>query len=123
VSPGAADRQPVTSCFVRLHCDERSALQIGFETGENVLNQLSDIESTQTLQSQTNHGRSTCPGERQDRVKVRVQGHYNGILFQRKSKYLLIGGLTHPDFPEVDALISETAQVGCGVSRNPLIED
>jgi len=46
-SPGAADRQPVTSCFVRLHCDERSALQIGFETGENVLNQFGDFARTQ----------------------------------------------------------------------------
>ena len=87
------------------------------------LNQFGDSESTQTLQSQTNHGRSTCPGECQDRVQVRVQGHYDGIPFQRESGYLLIGGLTHPDFPEVDTLMSEPAQVGCGVSRNSLIQD
>ena len=56
-------------------------------------------------------------------MKVRVQGHYDSILFQRESEYLLIGGLTHPDFPKVYTLISETAQAGCGVSRDSLIQD
>ena len=113
----------MTRCLVRLHCDKRSAIQIGLETCENVLNQFDNLESTQTLQSQTNYGRSTCPGKCQDRVKVRVQGHYDSILFQRESEYLLIGGLTHPDFPEVRALMPETAEEGRGVSRNSLIQD
>ncbi len=48
---------------------------------------------SQTLQSQTNHGRPACPGDCQDRVKVRVQGYDDSVLFQREREYLLIGGL------------------------------
>ena len=113
----------MTRCLVRLHCDKSAALQVGYETCQDILNYLGHLGGAQALQSQTNHGRSTCPGDRQDCMKVCVQGHYDSILLQRECQYVLIGGLTQSDFPEVRALMSETAQQGRSVSRNSLIQD
>src|SRR5665811_992789 len=68
-------------------------------------------------------GRSTRPGDCQDRVKVRVQGHHDGALSQRPREDLIIGGLTHPDFPDMNTFIAEAAQASRGVSRNSLVQD
>src|SRR5665647_183821 len=48
-------------------------------------------------------GRSTRPGDCQDRVKVRVQGHHDGVLSQRPREDLLIGGLTPVSYTHLRA--------------------
>ena len=90
----------MTRDLAHLHSDERSALQIASESSEYLLNQFDDFVGAQTLDSQPNHGRSTRPGDCQDGVKVRVQGQHDGVLSQRLREDLIIGGLTHPDFPQ-----------------------
>jgi hypothetical protein len=100
-SLGTAYRQPMTRRLVRLHRDERSAIQIGFETREDILNQFDYLGGTQSLHSHTDYGRSIRPGDCQDRMKVRVQGHYDGMSLQRESENLLIAGFRHPDFTDM----------------------
>jgi hypothetical protein len=108
----------MTRCLVRLHRDERSALQRGSVACEDILNHFENFSGAQTLQSLPNCRRSTCSGDCQDRVKVRVQGHYNRILFQRECEYFLAGGLTHPGFPEVHTQLPDPAPGACASCRS-----
>lgn len=122
-STGAADRQPVTRGLVWLHGNEGSAFQIGLETCQDNLNPVNNLRCAQALQSETNYGRPAGPGNRQDRVEVRVQGHDGSTVLQREGQDFLIGCPTHPDFPEVCATIPETAQAERSISWNALVED
>ena len=62
------------------------------------------------------------PGDCQDRVKVRIQGHYDGMCPQREGKDFLISGPRHPEFADMYALTSEAAQESRGISRKTLIQ-
>ena len=56
-SLGDSDRQPVERCLERLHRDQGAALQLFFETGQNLSNHFDHLGSTQAPQPHTNYGR------------------------------------------------------------------
>jgi len=75
----------MTRCLAEFYRDERAALQIAFEIGENLSNQYSNVGRAQRLQPYANHGRSDRSGYRQDGVKIRVQGHDHGLPSQSEA--------------------------------------
>jgi hypothetical protein len=107
---------------MRLDRDESTALQIVSEHGENLLHQPDGLLSAQALQTETDHGRLTGSRHSQNRVKVRVQRHYSSVLSERKCEDLLVGSTPHSDFADMETLISQAAQQGCGIARHSLIQ-
>ncbi len=90
---------PVTRCLERLHGDQGTAFQLGFETGQDLSNHCNDLRGHPTLHPHTNYGWSSYPETAR-------------IAWKSASSVTTIVGLAHPDLTHVHTVMSKTAQNG-----------
>ena len=81
----------MTCCLARLDGHERAGLQFGVKVHGNRLNALNNLRGAQALNANANDGESHCPGNRENRVKIRIPRYHNAALAKRKSKNLFAG--------------------------------
>jgi hypothetical protein len=92
-------------------------------TFKNSENEFRYRRTFQSLQPQPDHGRLRCTGNRQFRMKIRIERHNHSVVNTRPFNDVPVFSLRHPNFTGVVAIKPCCPEQEGGVSWHSLIEE